>query len=56
VTHSLPPHTRGVLNAEVQGRQGLTPYTWWVSRFGLWPLLVVAVALMLLTLPLRRRD
>ncbi|MGY4827516.1 apolipoprotein N-acyltransferase [Sphaerotilaceae bacterium SBD11-9] len=56
VTHSLPPFTQGVLNAEVQGRQGLTPYTWWVSRFGLWPLLAVAVALMLLTLPLRRRD
>jgi apolipoprotein N-acyltransferase len=56
VTHSLPPHTRGVLNAEVQGRRGLTPYIWWVSRFGLWPLPVVAVALMLLTLPLRRRD
>jgi apolipoprotein N-acyltransferase len=56
VTHSLKPFTQGVLDAEVQGRQGLTPYTWWASRFGLWPLLTVAVVLMLLTLPLRRRD
>jgi apolipoprotein N-acyltransferase len=56
VTHSLKPFTQGVLDAEVQGRQGLTPYTWWASRFGLWPLLIVAVVLMLLTLPLRRRE
>jgi len=56
VTHSLKPFTQGVLDAEVQGRQGLTPYTWWASRFGLWPLWIVVLVLMLLTLPLRRRD
>ncbi len=56
VTHSLKPFTQGVLDAKVEGRQGLTPYAWWASRFGLWPLLLVALALMLLTLPLRRRD
>ncbi len=56
VTHSLQPFTQGVLDAKVEGRQGLTPYAWWASRFGLWPLLLVALALMLLTLPLRRRD
>jgi len=56
VTHSLKPFTQGVLDAQVQGRQGLTPYTWWASRFGLWPLLAVAVMLMLLTLPMRRRE
>ena len=56
VTHSVKPFTQGVLDAEVQGRQGLTPYAWWASRFGLWPLLIVAVVLMLLTLPLRRRE
>lgn len=38
VTHALPRHTRGVLLGEVQGRSGITPYAWWVSRFGLWPL------------------
>ncbi len=56
VTHALPPHTQGVLEAQVEGRQGLTPYAWWASRYNLWPLLAVAVVLMLLTLPLRRKD
>lgn len=38
VTHSLPRHTRGVLTGEVQGRTGMTPFAWWSSRYGLWPL------------------
>jgi apolipoprotein N-acyltransferase len=38
VTASLAPFTRGVLNAEVETRDGLTPFAWWASRFGLWPL------------------
>ena len=37
VTHALERHTRGVLVAAVEGRSGITPYAWWVSRFGLWP-------------------
>jgi apolipoprotein N-acyltransferase len=49
VSHSLARLTRGVLQGEVQGRNGLTPFAWWASRFGLWPLwlggaIVVAVA------------
>ncbi len=44
VTHQLARHTRGVLKGEVHGR-GLdersgwqvTPYAWWVSRWGLLP-------------------
>ena len=31
-------HTRGVLEGQVEGREGTTPYAWWVSRAGLWPL------------------
>jgi len=39
VTHQLPRLTRGVLDAEVAGREGLTPYARWSSRWGLWPVL-----------------
>jgi len=44
VTHALAPHTRGVLEATVQGREGLTPYARWASAFGLWPLGLAALA------------
>ena len=37
VTHSLPRLSRGSLQAEVEGRTGVTPYAWWVARLGLWP-------------------
>ena len=51
----LPAFQQGVLDGSVQGRQGLTPFARWASRFGLWPpiglaLLVCAVA------ALRRRG
>lgn len=45
VTHALARHTRGVLSGDVQGREGITPYAWWVARWGLWPLWIAAVAL-----------
>ena len=38
VTAELPPDVRGVLVAQAQGREGLTPYARWASRMGLWPL------------------
>ena len=44
VTHLLPRHTRGVLTGEVEGRSGITPFAWWVSRLGLWPLWGLALA------------
>lgn len=56
VTASLPPFTQGVLQAEVQGRRGLTPYAQWASRYNLWPLLAGALLLLLLAVPLRRRE
>ncbi len=43
VVASLPPLTQGVLDANVQGRTGLTPFAWWAARFGLWPLTLLAV-------------
>ena len=48
VTAALPRLTQGALVGDVEGRSGLTPYAWWVSRLGLWPywtLIAIAVAL-----------
>lgn len=56
VTHQLPRLTRGVLEAEVEGRVGITPYAFWVSRFGLWPLWGLALLVTVATLVLRRRG
>ena len=54
VTHSLPRYTRGVLQGDVQGRSGITPYAWWTARFGLWPLWALGLAVSGLALVLRR--
>jgi apolipoprotein N-acyltransferase len=54
VTHELPRLTRGVLEAEVEGRSGLTPYAMWVSRFGLWPLWLASLLVIAVTLYRRR--
>ncbi len=45
VIAALPRYTRGVLVGAVQGRTGITPYAWWVSRFGLWPIWLLALAI-----------
>ena len=45
VTASLPRLTQGVLDAQVQGRTGLTPFAWWAARFGLWPLTLLALGI-----------
>ena len=37
------PFTRGVLEAQVQGRSGVTPYAWWAARTGLWPYLALGL-------------
>ena len=47
VTHSLPPHTQGVLEATVQGRTGITPFAWWAARGGLGLPALLAAALVL---------
>jgi apolipoprotein N-acyltransferase len=47
VTHGLPRFTQGVLDGTVQGRTGLTPFAWWASRVGLWPLALGALLIVL---------
>jgi apolipoprotein N-acyltransferase len=38
VLAQLAPLTRAVLEGQVQGREGVTPFAWWAARGGLWPL------------------
>lgn len=45
VTHALATNTRGVLEASVQGRSGVTPFAWWASRWALWPMFGLAMVL-----------
>jgi len=47
VLAELPSATRGVLTATVEGRTGSTPFAWWASRYDLWPLLVLALLVIL---------
>jgi apolipoprotein N-acyltransferase len=47
VTAALPRMKAGALVGEVQGRAGLTPFAWCASRFGLWPLWLLGLALVL---------
>jgi len=57
VTHLLERFTRGALVGEVRGQEGVTPFAWWSSRLGLWPLWLVGVAPVLGALArLRRRG
>ena len=66
VTHALERHTRGALVGEVYGQGAgdtasgvaglrITPYAWWVSRYGLWPLWAGCLAIVGLAQVLRRR-
>lgn len=51
-----PRDTRTVLVGEVEGRNGITPYAWWLARLWLWPLWVGAAGLVLLALHQARRE
>jgi apolipoprotein N-acyltransferase len=38
VVARLPGKAQGALVGVVEGRTGLTPFAWWASRWGLWPI------------------
>lgn len=46
VTHRLPPEVTGLLDAEVEGRLGETPYARWLAAAGLAPLWALALAVL----------
>jgi len=48
VTHAATPHTAIALHGTVEGRTGITPYAWWLARWGLWPLTIMGLGLLLL--------
>jgi len=56
VTHSLAPHTQGVLMGSVEGRTGLTPFARWAAAYGLWPLYAFVVAVVMLAALRARRQ
>jgi apolipoprotein N-acyltransferase len=53
VTDLFPRHVRGVLVGEVQGRDGITPYAAWASRYALWPLWMLGLLPLLLAVAVR---
>lgn len=53
VTHLLERLTRGRLEATVQGRSGITPYAQWTARWGLMPLWIGCLVLVLVIASLR---
>ena len=48
VVAELPRGQRGVLDATVEARTGITPYAAWAARWGLWPLAAACVAVLAL--------
>lgn len=47
VRAQLAPYTRGALTVEVEGRAGRTPYARWVAAYGLWPLWLLGLGVLL---------
>ncbi|NIC41181.1 apolipoprotein N-acyltransferase [Aquabacterium sp. A08] len=46
VQAELPRLTRTVLEAEVEGRHGVTPYARWAGSWGLWPLVALCLGVL----------
>ncbi len=50
----LPRHTRGVLQGQVQGHAGLTPFARWASAWGLAPAWALGLAILCVAMALAR--
>ena len=56
VRYQLAANQPGTLRASVEGREGISPYAYWLARWGLWPPLLLALTLALsLAVASRRR-
>lgn len=56
VRQLLPRHTRGVLQGQVQGHAGLTPFARWASAWGLVPAWGLGLAIISVAIALERRS
>jgi apolipoprotein N-acyltransferase len=56
VVQALPNHVAQALRASVEGRTGITPYAWWASRWGQWPLVLIALVVVASGFILSRRQ
>ncbi|MDD4942207.1 MAG: apolipoprotein N-acyltransferase [Rhodoferax sp.] len=56
ISAALPNHVAGALQAQVQGRGGITPYAWWVARWGQWPLAGLGAGVVVLLWWTRRQS
>jgi len=53
VIAQLPMAMQGVLTVDVEGREGNTPYANWAGRWGLWPLVALALGVLVWVVALR---
>jgi apolipoprotein N-acyltransferase len=56
VLTALAPYTQGVLNATVEGRQGITPYAYWTGILGLAPLVLACIGILLMLIFTRNNQ
>jgi apolipoprotein N-acyltransferase len=56
VVRLLPPHTRGQLAVQAEGRSGSTPFATWAGRYALWPPALLAALVLVLAAWRRLRQ